>query len=664
MAVPSTTIKNSYTLDGSQTLFPFTFKVFAAGDITVKIVDQSTGDETLLVIGTDYSVEAVQNDYSNGGNVTLVDAGTSGDTLVIYREMDLIQEQDYTENDDLPAETLESGFDKAVMMIQQLDERIRRDIGVPITDDEPAELPNAIDRAGLFMAFDSNGDPIASSGNVPAGVAVTAYMETLLDDADAATARTTLDVYSKSEADALVEDHLEKQFTLQESASAGSVVLARGSSLVLSHAPTETVQASNLSEFNGIVLLSKTTVIHVYEDAGTTYFRAGTIAAALTVSWGTAQTITATCATGGLRVVRLSDTAFLAVWEDTVDLNIQGIVGTVSGNAITLGTETQLTANQPRSGSWVDVAVLSATAFIISFCDTNNTDYLTVLVSSISGTTITPGSSDTNTTAGYQTSICVMGTDECLVVWRASATVLWCARVTISGTTPTLAGPTNQTFPTASTLSQHFVRKEDDDNATLIHDTIGNGDAYYYTRVRRSRPGTSFFMPEDDYQTIDQGESDQASALKSYWFDSNGEYAALFRVDGATNTQAMNMTLFSVLPGGLMAGTRFAIGVAGTNSFTGVGYQVSVYDGLIAIAYYDSTGDDVSVQILQLPVVIGVATETGTTPKVRTNGYISGLSGLTPGLQYYVDPLGNVVPAETFPGSYLGKAISATEVIR
>ena len=204
MAITSTVNKHIFNLNGTQTVFPFSFKIFTPStDLTV-IHRTAAGVETVLTYASDYTVAAVDEDYTNGGNVTLADPYSNGDQLVISREMQLTQETDYTENDPFPAETHENALDKLTMIAQQLDEKIGRNLTVPITDSNPGDLPNATDRAGNFLAFDASGDPIAAAAVT--GVPVTPFMQTLLDDVDAAAGLATLGITTRAADDVDVAD--------------------------------------------------------------------------------------------------------------------------------------------------------------------------------------------------------------------------------------------------------------------------------------------------------------------------------------------------------------------------------------------------------------------------------------------------------------------------
>ena len=72
-----------YLGDGSQTAFPFTFKVFNAGDVRAFVAD-SQGRERALTYGADYRVTLHDNQEAHpGGQLTLTVALATGEKLAI-----------------------------------------------------------------------------------------------------------------------------------------------------------------------------------------------------------------------------------------------------------------------------------------------------------------------------------------------------------------------------------------------------------------------------------------------------------------------------------------------------------------------------------------------------------------------------------------------------
>ena len=143
--------------DGSTTEFPYDFKIFADGDLTV-ILRSAAGTETVQTLTTDYSVTNAGN--ANGGNVVFVTAPASGVTVLIRRDMDLTQSTDYTPNDPFPATSHEDALDRLTFISQQQQEELDRSIKLSRTNTMTSTefTVGATDRANKILAFDSSGE--------------------------------------------------------------------------------------------------------------------------------------------------------------------------------------------------------------------------------------------------------------------------------------------------------------------------------------------------------------------------------------------------------------------------------------------------------------------------------------------------------------------------
>ena len=140
MTVPSTTNRISYATGGGVTSFAYPFKVFDEDDLTV-ILRDSSGSETALAITTDYTVSGAGEDA--GGNVTTVATYAAGYTLVIKRELDILQETDYIEGSAFNAGSHEDALDKLTMIAQQLDEELDRSLKVAVSSSQSdLEVPD------------------------------------------------------------------------------------------------------------------------------------------------------------------------------------------------------------------------------------------------------------------------------------------------------------------------------------------------------------------------------------------------------------------------------------------------------------------------------------------------------------------------------------------
>jgi len=210
MTVSSTTTKVSYSGDGSTAVFAYTFKVFNASELVVITRVDATGVETTETLNTAYIVDGVEN--ANGGNVTFkYNTGNpsdpnysvtdyrpqTGETVVIKRVLPLTQTTDYTPNDPFPAEVHEEALDKLTFMSQQQQEEIDRSFKFAETDAGTASIPVASERANKYLAFDAEGNVVAAQGSTSDVIAST-FGASLIDDADASAARTTLGLGSLS----------------------------------------------------------------------------------------------------------------------------------------------------------------------------------------------------------------------------------------------------------------------------------------------------------------------------------------------------------------------------------------------------------------------------------------------------------------------------------
>ena len=157
MTVSSTTTKVSYAGNGSTTAFAYTFKIFAAAEITV-IIRDATGAETVKSLTTHYTLSNIGVD--GGGNVTFGSAPASGETVVLIRNTPNTQTLDLVENDPFLSSSFEDTLDKITHQLIEQQEEIDRSIKVSRTNSITSSefTTNASDRASKVLGFDSSGE--------------------------------------------------------------------------------------------------------------------------------------------------------------------------------------------------------------------------------------------------------------------------------------------------------------------------------------------------------------------------------------------------------------------------------------------------------------------------------------------------------------------------
>lgn len=227
-----TTITNKagpYALNGIQDTFIFTFPISGEADIHVFVKSDVTTLQTELAYSTDYAVEAVNNDFSNGGSVVLTgDALAEHDSgvLVVLRTTEQTQE---TDAEGMATEDVETGLDKLQKQVHELQEQLNRVLLHQETDTPDMVLPDRAARKGMFFTWDAEGAPFATPGVLLGSVPVSAFGKTLIDDTTAGAALTTLGALGIAE-QAADSDKLNgvAGITLAESIKAGFNITGGG----------------------------------------------------------------------------------------------------------------------------------------------------------------------------------------------------------------------------------------------------------------------------------------------------------------------------------------------------------------------------------------------------------------------------------------------------
>jgi hypothetical protein len=165
MSLPANTRRDRYVANQGQTVFPYTFRIFAAADLVVERLRNNT--TTTLQLNTDYTVSGVGN--NTGGNVTLTQGALANDIIAIVSNQPNQRSTDFTESGDFRAAALNAEFDRIWIAVQQVSQDVSRQITRPLSDPTASYmLPPAGVRANKYLAFAADGSltyPVAQ----PAG---------------------------------------------------------------------------------------------------------------------------------------------------------------------------------------------------------------------------------------------------------------------------------------------------------------------------------------------------------------------------------------------------------------------------------------------------------------------------------------------------------------
>ena len=177
----------SYTVVGSQSEFTFSFTVFAKSDLHVKVGSAELSQSDFTFAGSTAKTGGYQ-----GGTITLNTAATDT-TVLIWSNIPPSRLDDLTDGQPLDIGALNTVIDQCVARERDHAWRLGRSLHVPVGEDPIGDLPALSSRASKLLGFNASGDPIASEG-ATSGVTVSPFMATVLDDADAGAALSTLGV--------------------------------------------------------------------------------------------------------------------------------------------------------------------------------------------------------------------------------------------------------------------------------------------------------------------------------------------------------------------------------------------------------------------------------------------------------------------------------------
>ena len=304
--------------NGSTTAFPFTFKVFAASDLVVTRAD-TTGDETILTLGTDYSVSLNANQNTNpGGSVTLTSALATDFKLVLTSAVPNLQPVDITNNGGFYPKVINDALDRLTILAQQNTLDNSRSVKVPITssstgDELTAQLFDARDEAeAAASAAASSQTAAAGSASSAAGSASTATTQ--------ASAASTSATNSASSA----------------TAAAGSATAAASSA---TNAATSATNASNsataasTSATNAAASASTATT-----QAGIATTKAGEASTSAAAAAGSQTAAASSASAAGTSATNASNSATSASNSATSAASSASAAGTSAGQAATSAT--------------------------------------------------------------------------------------------------------------------------------------------------------------------------------------------------------------------------------------------------------------------------------------------------------------------------------------
>lgn len=185
--VSDTDALNQYTAAAGQTVFSYTFEIFADADLQVYV------GTSLQTLDSNYTVQDAGK--TGGGTITFLVGRSDGEIITIERKLAVERTTSFNQAQGFDADDLNVELRRIFMLLQQIETSFRlRGFQVPVTtllSGIVTSLPAP--EAGKFLRWDGDGDQLVNSdGTSGATEPNTPFIDSFHAATDAATARALL----------------------------------------------------------------------------------------------------------------------------------------------------------------------------------------------------------------------------------------------------------------------------------------------------------------------------------------------------------------------------------------------------------------------------------------------------------------------------------------
>ena len=153
--------RNEYTATAGQTIFNYTFKIFAATDLKVFVTPagSTANDSTDEVTG--FAVTGVNDE--GGGTITLVVAASVGDLVTLVGNIPSNRTTTYQTNSDFVPVVVNADFDRVVSLVKQTEDFSNRSLLLQESQQgsKPFDLPAPV--VGKYLKWNSTLDGLENA---------------------------------------------------------------------------------------------------------------------------------------------------------------------------------------------------------------------------------------------------------------------------------------------------------------------------------------------------------------------------------------------------------------------------------------------------------------------------------------------------------------------
>jgi Pectate lyase superfamily protein len=150
-----------YVGSDSATVFPFAFKVFAASDLYVVRTNSSLGVDSVLALGSGYTVSLNADQNANpGGTVTLPAVLATGFNLTITSSLQYLQPTDLTNQGGFYPAVITNALDRLTIFCQQLYDQVGRSLKISVSTPAGVSTTLPPPLASRLIGWNESGDAL------------------------------------------------------------------------------------------------------------------------------------------------------------------------------------------------------------------------------------------------------------------------------------------------------------------------------------------------------------------------------------------------------------------------------------------------------------------------------------------------------------------------
>ena len=164
MTITTNDVRDEYTASGGQTVFNYTFKIFADGQLNVYITPAGQEPNDSSDITTAYTIDPSSIGDEDGGFLTLDSGTTNGDRVTIVSDIPEARTTDYQNSGDFLPDTVNADIDTVVSLVKQVEDKSNRTLAFQNSLQNATALTLPAPSAGLYMVWNGTETGLENTG--------------------------------------------------------------------------------------------------------------------------------------------------------------------------------------------------------------------------------------------------------------------------------------------------------------------------------------------------------------------------------------------------------------------------------------------------------------------------------------------------------------------